>query len=129
VVPNPAKPSERPRPAETKPPELPLIVRLLAVAREWQARIESREIKNQAEIARRSELSEVRVSNVLFLLRLHPAILAYIDGLQPGKPADHLTERWLRPITRLPQAEQLVAVSERLGVNVEAVERGARLRQ
>jgi hypothetical protein len=125
VVSNPAKPPERPPPPEPKPPELPLIVRLLALAREWQARIESGEIKNQAEIARRSGLSEVRVSNILFLLRLHPSILAYIDGLQPGTPADHLTERWLRPITRLQHAEQLVAVSERLGVNLGAAELGS----
>jgi hypothetical protein len=63
----------------------------------------------------RSGLHPYRVSNILCLLRLHPAILAHIAGLGAGARND-LNERWLRPIARLPQPEQLVAVARRLGV-------------
>jgi len=62
-------------------------------------------------------LGPVRVSTILGLLRLHPAILAHIESLPPGTPALYLTERWLRPITRLTHAEQLRAVSARVGLN------------
>jgi hypothetical protein len=56
----------------------------------------------------------VYVGNILALLRLHPAILERIEKLEPGGAGSEVTERWLRPISRLPHAEQLVAVAERL---------------
>jgi hypothetical protein len=56
----------------------------------------------------------VYIGNILALLRLHPAILERIEKLQPGGTGPEVTERWLRPIARLPHAEQLVAVAERL---------------
>lgn len=115
VVSNPAKRPERPPPPEPKPPELPRIVRLLARAREWQAQIDRGEIRTRAEIATRSGLHPFRVSNILCLLRLHPAILEHIEGLKLGTPNADLNERWLRPIARLAYPEQLAAVSGRLG--------------
>src|SRR5882724_9327015 len=51
---NPAKRSERPPSQESKPPELPRIVRLIALARECQALIDRGEIRSRAE----SELDE-----------------------------------------------------------------------
>lgn len=54
------------------------------------------------------------VGNILALLRLHPAILERIEKLEAGGKGTEMTERWLRPIARLPHAEQLVAVAERL---------------
>ena len=116
VVSNPAKKPERAPPKPPKPPEVPIIVRLLALAREWQGLIDRGELRTQAELAARSGLHPYRVSNILCLLRLHPAILAHIAGLDAGTPNGYLNERWLRPLTRLPHAEQLVAVAGRLGV-------------
>lgn len=106
VVSNPAK---RPEPPPPKPAEVPRIVRLLALARGWQAMLDRGEVRTRAELADRARLSSVRVCGILGLLRLHPAILAYIEGLRPGTPDGHLTERWLRPVTRLPHVEQLAA--------------------
>jgi len=114
VVSNPAKKPERAPPKPPKPPEVPLIVRLLALAREWQGLIDRGELRTQAELAAHSGLHPYRVSNILCLLRLHPVILAHIAGLEAGTPND-LNERWLRPIARLPHAEQLAAVALRLG--------------
>ncbi|HET9956155.1 MAG TPA: hypothetical protein VFQ61_16725 [Polyangiaceae bacterium] len=72
------------------------------------------EVSTRAELATLAELSPVRVSQILGLLRLHPAILAHIDGLSPGVPDEYLAERWLRPIARLDHAKQLDAVVGRL---------------
>jgi hypothetical protein len=126
VVSNPAKRAERPPPPEEKPPEFPSIVGLLALARRWQAQIDRGETRTRAEIATRSGLHPYRVSNILCLLRLHPAILAHIESSTVGRPNEHLNERWLRPIARLAHADQLAAVSGRLGTLFNSVpERGA----
>jgi len=120
VVSNPAKRPERPPPLEPKPPELPRIVGLLALARKWQAQVDRGEIRTRAELAARSGLHPYRVSNILCLLRLHPAILTHVAGLVAGTPND-LNERWLRPIARLPHSEQLAAVARRLGVGTASL--------
>jgi hypothetical protein len=78
--------------------------------------IDRGELRTRAEIAKRSGLHPFRVSNILCLQRLHPAILAHIAGLEAGTPKGYLNERWLRPIARLPHAEQLAVVARRLGV-------------
>jgi hypothetical protein len=111
VVPNPAK---RPAPPPPKPRETPKIVRILELARTWQALLDSREVRTHAALAKRTGLCAVYIGNILALLRLHPAILERIEKLQPGGTGPEVTERWLRPIARLPHAEQLVAVAERL---------------
>lgn len=66
------------------------------------------------------------IGNILALLRLHPAILERIGKLEPGGTGPEVTERWLRPIARLPHAEQFVAVAERLDLTavVPASEEG-----
>jgi hypothetical protein len=112
VVPNPAKRLEPPPP---KPPELPRIARLLNLAREWQGKLDRGELRTRAQLAKLSGLSSVRVSCILALLKLHPVILEHIDRLPPGTPERDLTERWLRPITRLSQDQQLRLVLPRLG--------------
>jgi len=111
VVSNPAK---RPEPPAPKPPELPNIVRLIALARKWQPLIERGEFRSGAAIARHMRMGAVRVSNILCLLKLHPDILAHLADLPAGAPERYLTERWFRPLTKLSHAEQLKAFSERL---------------
>ena len=111
VVPNPAK---RPPPSPPKPREAPKILRILELARTWQALLHSREVRTHAALARRTGLCAVYIGNILALLRLHPAILERIEKLEPGGTDPEVTERWLRPIARLTHAEQLVAVGERL---------------
>ncbi|HEY5377445.1 MAG TPA: hypothetical protein VIK01_27385 [Polyangiaceae bacterium] len=61
---------------------MPRIVPLVALAREWQALIDCGEIRTCGEIAVRTALHPSRVSNILCLLRLHPAILEHIEGLK-----------------------------------------------
>ena len=118
VVPNPAK---RPEPPPPKVPETPRIVRILERARAWQGMLDRGEAASRAELAKHSGLCAVYVCNIVALLRLHPAILVAIEGLQLGGTGGEVTERWLRPIARLPHAEQLVAVAGRLDVGLLAV--------
>ena len=82
--------------------------------------IDRAELRTQAELAVRSGLHPYRVSNILCLLRLHPAILAHIARFEAGTPND-FNERWLRPIARLPHSEQLAAVARRLGVGAASL--------
>jgi hypothetical protein len=122
VVSNPAKRQQVPKPPP-KPPEVPRIVRLLEQARAWRALIDGGEASSAAAIAEQSGLSAVYVRNILFLLRLHPAILGAIEALPLGA-GDHVNERWLRPITRLPAERQLAVAAERLKLTLDREECG-----
>lgn len=54
-------------------PKTPKVVELLRKAIEWQAPLESGEVPNQAEIARREGATRARVTQVMALLRRAPA--------------------------------------------------------
>jgi hypothetical protein len=113
TVPNPAK---RAAPPPPKPRKTPKVVRILELARTWQALLDRREVRTRAALAKRTGLCAVYVGNILALLRFHPAILERLEKLEAGGTGTEVTERWLRPIVRLPHAEQLVAVAARLNV-------------
>jgi hypothetical protein len=49
----------------------------------------------------------MRVTQVLALLNLHPQILDAIRALPPGTPERYVAERRLRPLTGLPEREQI----------------------
>jgi hypothetical protein len=53
----------------------------------------------------------MRVTQVLALLNLHPAILDAIRALPPETPERYASERRLRPLTRLPHKEQIREVA------------------
>ena len=84
-----------------------MVSHLLAKEEAWHAEIDRGEVRNRAAIARRERLSQVYVSHLLDLLRLHPDIRAAIHALPPGTPARLVTERKLRPVTRLSWERQL----------------------
>jgi hypothetical protein len=96
-------------PRAKKPPgklkEVP-IVRQLALAEELRALLEAGGV-NQSGLAHLHGLTRARVTQLLNLLKLHPAILDYIRE-QPGQtPRNRPSERKLRGLTRLPPAVQL----------------------
>jgi hypothetical protein len=115
VVPNPAK---RPEPPPPKPPELPIIVRVLELARRWHGILDRREARTRQDLAKLTGLGSRYVGNILELLRLYPSILEAIECLPVGA-GNEVTERWLRPIARLPHDEQLTAVAERLDLVIK----------
>ena len=79
----------------------PRIIDALNRAREWRRLIDTGEVKNAAELARRHRLTRARVSQIMSLLRLAPEILANIDGLDGTEGRLHLTARRLRDIAVL----------------------------
>ena len=75
--------------------------------------ITSGEVRNQAEIARSLGLTRARVTQIMSLLKLAPAIQKYIDALgragelEPQPRSDRqLTERALRPLLQLGSEEE-----------------------
>jgi len=64
-------------------------------------------IRFRADLARRSGLSAMRITQILALLRLALPILDYIRTLPPGTAERFVTERSLRPLTHLKRAAQL----------------------
>ena len=89
------------------PLELPLVSRLLAKAEQWQGEIDRGEVRNRTALARREGRSHVYIGHLLDLLLLHPDIRAAIAALPPGTSRRVISERKLRPLTRLPWEQQL----------------------
>jgi hypothetical protein len=110
------------------PTEPPRIVRLLAQAEEWQRQLDLGVSSTRAAIAARGGVSAMRVTQVLALLNLHPAIQEWIRSLPPGTPPRTVTERALRPIARMALGAQLVAVARRWPTGRLCGERGSRLK-
>jgi hypothetical protein len=82
-------------------PRTPLVVELLHKAMDWQGLIESGEVRNQAEIARRDGTTRARVTQIMALLRLAPEIWEQILALPETVDRPVITERALRPIAQM----------------------------
>src|SRR5216684_863935 len=87
----------------------PRIVDLFEQAVEFQRLLDSGALRSRAELARRSGLSAMRVTQILALLKLAPSIVAWIRSLLPGTPDRMVTERILRTLTALPARAQVEA--------------------
>jgi len=68
--------------------------------------VRSGEVANAAEISRRKDLTRARVSQLLRLLRLHPAILVDLEDEDRIGPVP--TEGALRKLSGLPEGKQMV---------------------
>jgi len=90
------------------------VVELLRKAMGWRELLDGGELATQADIARREGLTRARVTQVLALLRLAPAIQQYI--LAMPETVDHpvVTERALRPIAQLEEHQQQMEAFEHL---------------
>ena len=94
-----------PGPAPDKPkPEgrVPRVSKLMALAIRFDRVLFDDEVADQSELARLTHITQPRMTQIMNLLHLAPDIQEEILHLSPvevGK--DRLTERDLRPITRL----------------------------
>lgn len=84
-----------------KAPRTPRVVELLRKAQEWQSLLQSGQIPNQAEIARREGITRARVTQVMGMLRLAPEIQHQILSTPETVLRPAITERALRPIARM----------------------------
>jgi|ADurb_Oil_03_Slu_FD_contig_71_1034207_length_845_multi_1_in_0_out_0_2 transcriptional regulator with XRE-family HTH domain len=76
------------------------------LAREWGKMLRSGKYASQTALARKLGVSRVRVTQVLNLLKLAPEGLEKITGLGDPLTSPLVTERKLRRIVPLPEAEQ-----------------------
>ncbi len=94
----PATASQRPAMAE----RIPRIAKLLALAIQFEGRLQQGQVNHCAAIARAGHVSRARLSQLLSLLELAPAIQEQILFLScPAQAPDPLRERALRPVTKL----------------------------
>jgi hypothetical protein len=100
-------------PAPEPPRHAPRIARLLALAHKLDGLVQAGTVRDYAELARLGHVSAARVSQIMMLLHLAPAIQEYLLFLS----ADHagfLTEPSLRTIAREPRWDHQRACLERL---------------
>ena len=99
----------------SQPPRLPKpsrIVETLRKAMEWRRQLDAGEAESQAALARREGLTPARVTQILALLRLAPAILDSIRALAESPDPPALSEAALRPITLIKDSEKQLAAFE-----------------
>jgi len=82
---------------------------LLRKALEWQARLESGDIANQAAIASQEGITRARVTQVMALLKLAPEIQQHIRSMPRMRGRPTITERALRSIAQADEQEQKTA--------------------
>jgi len=90
-------------PKRAREPKTPRVAELLRKALAWRALLESGQVANQAEIARREGVSRARVTQVMGLVRLAPEIQQRVLSLPDATRRPAITEQTLRPISKLPQ--------------------------
>ncbi|MBN2565587.1 MAG: hypothetical protein JXB46_07730, partial [Candidatus Eisenbacteria bacterium] len=109
-----ALPEPRGKPKPLRKPETPRVVELLRTAMEWERQLDAGEVGTQAEIAGRERITRARVTQIMALLRLAPEIRDQILAMPEsvGQPA--ISERALRPIAPIKDAEQQLAEFQNL---------------
>jgi hypothetical protein len=100
-------------PASQPQGRAPRIARLLALAHKLDGLVQAGTVRDYAELARLGHVSAARVSQIMILLHLAPAIQEYILFL-PGDHPGFLTEPNLRTIAREPHWDHQHACLERL---------------
>ncbi len=81
-----------------KVPRTPRVVELLRKAIEWRRQLDAGEVRNQAEIAKREEVTRARVTQIIGLLRLGPEIHEKILSLPDTAHRPPISERMLRSL-------------------------------
>ncbi len=86
---------------------LPRVVEQLERAVELGRLLDTGEVRFRADLARRSGVSAMRITQILALLKLAPELKEYVRALPAGTPERRVTERGLRALTGMAPAEQV----------------------
>ncbi len=105
-----AVPPPRGKPKLPREPKTPRVAELLRKAIAWRALLESGEASNQAAIARSEGITRARVTQVLGMLRLAPAIQQHILSMPETVGRPTISERALRSITMVDDEHQQLQV-------------------
>ena len=113
---NAVPPSRRkPRPqTPPKPVGPPPIVETLRKAIEWRCQLDADEVPSQAAIARREGITRARVTQIMALLRLSPAIQDQLFSIPEVAFRSAPTERVLRAVIALEDPRAQAATLRRL---------------
>ena len=86
---------------------IPRVAKLLALAIRWEGQLREGEMKNCAALARAGQVSRARLSQIMSLLELAPAIQEDLLFMTcPCGSADPIRERTLRRVTKLVRWDQ-----------------------
>jgi hypothetical protein len=97
------------------------VVETLRKALEWRRQLDAGEVANQATIARREGITRARVTQVLMLLHLAPAIQEYVLNLPKSISPRCISEQRLRPITNTEShREQISGFESVIGASITA---------
>jgi hypothetical protein len=91
------------------PPPIPRIARLMALAIKFQDMVDRGEVRDYADLARLGHVSRARVTQIMNLLNLAPAIQESILCMDSSKTSPPFTEHTLRRITSLVLWDQQLA--------------------
>jgi hypothetical protein len=94
----------------------PRIARILALAHKLDAMVRSGEISDYAQLARLGRISPARLTQIMVLLHLAPAIQEYVLFLSAAD-ARFVTELALRKIARQPRWDRQHELFERVRKN------------
>jgi hypothetical protein len=100
-------------PASAPHGRAPRVARLLALAHKLDGLVRSEAVRDYAELARLGHVSAARISQIMTLLHLAPAIQEYVLFLSADRTG-FLTEPNLRKIARKPLWDHQRACLERL---------------
>ena len=99
--------ASRTRPSRPQPVgRVPRVARMLALAHHFDRLIAQGVVKDYAEIARLTQLSRARVTQIMTLKFLAPAIQEEIAWLPNSRKKDGLLEKDVRRIALMPEWEQ-----------------------
>ena len=95
----------------------------MALALDWQQRLDSRESVSKAELARQMNVTRAHVTQVLSLLRLAPEVKSLILSLGDPIKGKGFGIHTLRSLLRLPVDEQISWIKERIVGGLERQDR------
>ena len=102
--------SKRPKTARKRKPAVPRVPKIVATLKQamaFQARLDSREVPSQADLARETGMSRARITQIMNLLKLHPRIRETILGMADSPNGFRLGEHHVRPLMALSDENQL----------------------
>ena len=88
------------------PPRIPRIARLMALAIKFQDMVDRGEVRDYADIARLGYVSRARLTQIMNLLNLAPAIQESILFMDSSKTSPPFTEHTLRRVAARVQWDQ-----------------------
>jgi hypothetical protein len=102
------------KPRVIRPLVRPRVCLAVARAREMQRQLDTGVVNRRSDLAHYYGIDRPRVTQLLDLLRLHPALIAYIEQLPAGSVLRPTTERQLRGVAALEPPQQLAWASARV---------------